>query len=406
VAVATEEQRPIRLVVDDDLERSRLTVLFRLLLAIPHIVWVILWGIAALVATIAIWFVILVKEQAPDGLHGFVARYVRYATHVSAYVFLATNPYPGFGGNPGYAIDLEIAPPERQSRWSGLFRLFLALPAIALAAALGGRLSFGFPRGAAAIAAVLAWFAILALGRAPRGLRDLTAYAIGYGAQAGGYLLLLTPRYPSSDPVLAEPYSELPEHPLRVVVTDDLERPRLAVLFRLLLAIPHLLWLALWSIAAFFVAIAAWVAALVSGRVPSGLHRFLAAFVRYALHVQAYLYLVGRQFPGFTGRPGSYEVDLQIDEPGAQNRWKTLFRLFFALPALLLASALGAVVLVAAFLGWWYALVRGRMPEGLRNLGAACLRYTEQTTAYLILVTERYPYAAPVLRASPAQSFR
>jgi Domain of unknown function (DUF4389) len=63
-------------------------------------------------------------------------------------------------------------------------------------------------------------------------------------------------------------------------------------------------------------------------------------------------------------------------------------------------------VLVAAFLGWWYALVRGRMPEGLRNLGAACLRYTEQTTAFLILATERYPYAAPVLGGRPALDVR
>ncbi len=37
------------------------------------------------------------------------------------------------------------------------------------------------------------------------------------------------------------------------------------------------------------------------------------------------------------------------------------------------------------------------MPEGLRNLGASCLRYTAQTYAYLFLVTDRYPYATPVL---------
>jgi hypothetical protein len=38
------------------------------------------------------------------------------------------------------------------------------------------------------------------------------------------------------------------------------------------------------------------------------------------------------------------------------------------------------------------------MPEGLRNLGAACLRYSAQTTAYALLLTNRYPYGAPVLR--------
>jgi Domain of unknown function (DUF4389) len=75
-----------------------------------------------------------------------------------------------------------------------------------------------------------------------------------------------------------------------------------------------------------------------------------------------------------------------------------LFRFFLAIPAFVVASALGGVVFVVAFLGWWYALFKARMPEGLRNLGVACLRYSAQTTGYMLLVTERYPYSAPVLR--------
>jgi hypothetical protein len=423
VAVASPD-RPIRLVVrDDDLRRSRLTVFFRLLLAIPHLIWMTLWGIAAFVVAFILWLAVLIEGKAPEILHDFVAGYVRYATHVGAYILLAANPYPGFRGRPGYPVDVEIDPPERQSRWTGFFRLLLALPALLLAVVLGGGFSSGSPgstwgsargdeyaawsgisvTGAAAVAAFLAWFAILARGSAPRGLRDLVAYAIGYGAQAGGYLLLLTGRYPSSDPALAEPFAELPQHPVRTVVTDDLERPRLAVLFRLLLAIPHLVWLALWSVVAAFAVIVGWFATLVTGRLPAALHRFLAAYLRYSTHVIAYLYVVGRKFPGFTGRAGSYGIDVEIDPPADQNRWKTLFRLFLAIPALLLGSALGGVAFVVAFLGWWYALVKGRMPDGLRNLGVACLRYSAQTYAYLFLLTDRYPYGAPVLERREAE---
>ena len=417
-------ERPIRLVVrDDDLRRSRLTVFFRLLLAIPHLVWLTLWGIAAFVVAFILWLAVLIEGKAPEILHDFVAGYVRYATHVGAYVFLAANPYPGFRGAPGYAVDLEIDPPQRQSRWTGFFRLLLALPPLLLAAALGGGFYWGSTSsswgsaggeeealwsgfslaGVTAVAAFLAWFVALVLGRAPRGLRDLIAYAMSYGAQTSGYLLLLTGTYPSSDPALAEPFADLPEHPVRIVVTDELERSRLTVFFRLFLAIPHFVWLALWSVAAFFTAIAAWVVALLIGRVPTVLHRFLAAYVRYATHVFAYVYLVGRKFPGFTGRAGSYGVDVEIDPPTRQSRWKTFFRLFLAIPALIIEGALGGVLLVVAFLTWWYALVRGRMPEGLRNLGASCLRYNAQTSAYLFLVTGRYPYASPVLegRAEP-----
>lgn len=395
--------RPIRLVVSDgDLRRSRLTVFFRLFLAIPHLIWLLLWGIAVNVVVFVLWLALLIEARAPTMLHDFVAGYVRYATHVGAYLFLAANPYPGFRGAVGYPVDVEIAPPARQNRWKTLFRLVLALPAFILAGTLGSGFGMFGPAalyfsGAAGTAAFLTWFVAVVRGRAPSGLRDLVAYTLQYGAQAAGYFLLLTDRYPNSDPALLEPLPELPEHPVRLEVTDDLGRSRLTVLFRLLLAIPHLIWITLWSVPAAFAVIAAWFAALVMGRVPTALHRFLAAYVRYWTHVMAYLYVVGRRFPGFTGREGSYGIELTVEPPTRQSRWKTLFRLFLALPALLVASALGNALLVVAILGWWASLVRGEMPEGLRNLGASCLRYTSQTYAYFALLTDRYPYATPVL---------
>ena len=418
--VSSPGPRPVRLVVRDDLERTRLTVFFRIVLALPLLLWVVLRGVAAFLVGFVNWLAVLVQGEVPESTHDFVASYIRYSTQVSAYVFLAADPYPWFRVQQDYPIDVEIDPPVRQGRWGGFFRLVLALPALLLATALGGGFASGSSGqgswtassssteeavwwnvssvgGVAAVAAVLAWFVILVRGGAPRGLRDLTAFTIGYAAQAGAYLFLLTPRYPTSDPELAEPYGELPQHPVRLVVTDDLERPRLTVLFRLFLAIPHFVWLFFWTVAVAFVEIVAWVAALALGRVPDSLHRFLAAYVRYVTHLFAFVCLVGRRFPGFTGRAGSYAVDLEIEPPTRQSRWKTLFRLFLAIPAFLLAGALGGVAFVIGFLAWWYALATGRMPEGMRNLGASCLRYSGQTYAYSLLVTSRYPYGGPIL---------
>lgn len=414
-------QRPIRLVVrDDGLERSRLTVFLRLFLAIPLFVWVTLRGIAAFVVAVVNWLAVLVQKEVPSSTHDFVASYVRYATQVSAYVFLAANPYPWFRCQSDYPVDVEIDGPVQQGRWAGFFRLVLALPALLLATTLGsgfvtgssgqgswtasdgneetiawGASSFG---GVAAAGALLAWFFILALGRAPRGLRDLVAFALGYGAQAAGYLFLLTPRYPTSDPALAEPYSQLPRHPVRAVVTDDLARPRLTILFRLFLAIPHFVWILLWTLVVFTIAPFVWILAIILGRLPHALHRFFAAYVRYATHLVAFVYVIGRRFPGFTGREGSYGIDVEVDPPARQHRLTILFRWVLAIPAVIVASALGGVVFVIAFLGWWYALATGRMPEGMRNLGVTCLRYSAQTYAYALLVTGRYPYAAPVLQ--------
>lgn len=179
---------PIRLVVTDDLRRNRLTVFFRLILAIPHFVWVTLWGIVALLAAIANWFATLVRGTSPEGLHGFLATYLRYQTHVWAYVLLLADPYPGFGGKPGYPIDIEIEPPAPQNRWTVGFRLILAIPALIIARIM---------TNLAQAIAIFSWVVALVLGRLPEGMRNFGAFALRYDQQTSGYVLLLTSRYPS-----------------------------------------------------------------------------------------------------------------------------------------------------------------------------------------------------------------
>src|SRR5262249_3935148 len=136
-----------------------------------------------------------------EGLHEFVGGFIRYVVHVEGYLLLVANPYPGFYlfETGGYPIDVELPPPGRQSRWVTGFRLFLAAPAILLSGAFiggpgGGSGSYRFGFGAAGTAAFLTWFFALATGRAPRGARDVAAWALGYSAHASAYLLLLTDR--------------------------------------------------------------------------------------------------------------------------------------------------------------------------------------------------------------------
>jgi hypothetical protein len=179
---------PIRLVVEDDLRRSRLTVFFRLVLAIPHVVWLYLWGIAASVAAVVAWFAALLNGRVPDGVHEFVARFLRYQTQVLAYAMLAADAFPDFDGAHPYAVDLEVAPPAPQSRLTVFFRLLLAIPAVVLASVL---LYVG------QIVAFFGWFVALATGVLPGGMRDLVAFTIRYHVQAQAYQLLLTQRYPS-----------------------------------------------------------------------------------------------------------------------------------------------------------------------------------------------------------------
>jgi hypothetical protein len=192
-------------------------------------------------------------------------------------------------------------------------------------------------------------------------------------------------------------------HPVAIRLDGDLDRPRLLVAFRPLLVVPHLCWLALWAILVAPAALAAWVVALVSARVPAPLHDFLAAFVRTAAHVSAFLHLVGRPYPGFLGREGGYPIDLTIAPPARQRRLGVLVRPALAFPALLLASVYALLALVVGVLAWCAALATGRMPAGLRDLGAAALRYQAQTVGYLLLLTSRYPDASPRLDVPPTE---
>nr|MBA2331911.1 DUF4389 domain-containing protein [Actinomycetota bacterium] len=357
--------------------------------------------------------------RPPAGLHGFLSSYTRYSAHLSAYLFLATNPYPGFTGEPGYPLDVELPGPALQPRWKTALRLVLALPALLMTAVIGsgsvgggggggrgGEADWGLllsGGGLVALCGILGWFAALALGRMPNGLRDLAAYGIGYTAQTSAYLLLVTDRYPNSDPERSGREWSLPPHAIGVEVEDDGSRSRLTVFFRFLLALPHFVWLALWSVPAFLAAILNGIVTLIQGRSATPLHRFLAAYIRYSVHVTAFVTLVGSRFPGFTGEPG-YSVEITIGAPERQNRLVTLFRSILVIPALVVSGGLGAALAVIAFLGWFAALATGRMPEGLRKLGVVAVRYLAQTNAYWLILTDDYPYASPALRAPNDES--
>jgi uncharacterized protein DUF4389 len=398
-----EPGKPIRLTISDDLSRSRLTVFFRLLLAIPHFVWLTLWGIAVLVVAILNWFATLFTGRSPEPFHRFLAAYTRYSVHVGSFLYLAANPFPGFTGKRGsYPVDIDIDPPERQNRWVTLFRIFLVLPAALISSALiggGGGFSssagsYSVSGGVGGLVAVFAWFVCLVRARMPRGFRELIAYGVGYGAQVTGYVFLLTDRYPTSDPA-AYPVVEPSQQPIALAREDDLRRSRLTVFFRLLLALPHFVWLSLWAVVALLAGIVNGIATLIAGRSPDGLHNFLGCFIRYQAQVYAYAGLVANPFPGFLGRPRSYPVEVEIASSAEQNRWITFFRIILALPAMFIAAGFGLVLFLVAFLGWFSALARGKMPRGMANLGAYAVRYGAQTYGYFYVLTDRYPYTGP-----------
>ncbi len=179
---------PIQLTVSDDLARTRLTVAFRIILAIPHFIWLALWGFVTELAVIISWFATLFAGQTPAGLHNFIAQYTRYSTQVIGYVLFLADPYPGFLGDRPYPADLVIAPPAPQNRWKTGFRFILAIPAVIVTGVL---------RYLVVVIAIISWFVCLFTGTMPLGLRNLTAWIVRFTQQTNAYVSLLTDRYPS-----------------------------------------------------------------------------------------------------------------------------------------------------------------------------------------------------------------
>jgi 2-(1,2-epoxy-1,2-dihydrophenyl)acetyl-CoA isomerase len=183
-------------------------------------------------------------------------------------------------------------------------------------------------------------------------------------------------------------------HPIALVVTDDRRRWRLSALLRLFLSLPHQFLISAWIYLLMPLWPIVWIVTLVKGRTPAGLHGFLERSVRYWTHVTAYVWLVADPFPSFRGWRGTYPVDLAVAAPAPQSRWKTAIRPVLAIPALILAYVLNLVLIVVGVISWLIAIFAARVPKGLRDLGAYCIRYQAQTGGYLLFLTDRYPSLA------------
>jgi len=83
-------------IVDPPAPRNRMTVAFRVLLALPHFVVLAFVLIAWHVTTIIAWFVILITGNYPKGLYEFGAGALRWRLRVDAYVLLLVDDYPPF----------------------------------------------------------------------------------------------------------------------------------------------------------------------------------------------------------------------------------------------------------------------------------------------------------------------
>lgn len=210
-----------------------------------------------------------------------------------------------------YPVTVRLHPQlDERNRLTAAFRFFLALPhlilvggPVAMVSSVGWSTNGGAEAGGgsggllsivAGIAVLLAWLALLAAGRYPDVLRRFVAFYLQWRVRAIAYLTLLRDEYP--------PFGE-GDYPAEL----DLPRPaaprnRLTILFRIFLAIPHLVALWALSLAWAFTTAVAWVVILFTGRYPETLYGFAIGVLAWNMRVEAYLFLLRDEYPPFTLR--------------------------------------------------------------------------------------------------------
>ncbi len=212
VSIVTD--RHVSLRIDERLQgRNRLTVAFRVFLAMPHLLLVggpiafglsIGWqarhgaspdwaggtgllGAVAACAALINCVVILATARPLAGLERLVVFFLRWRTRVLVYVTMLRDEYPPFGEG-SYPAELVITPQVgHRNRLTVLLRVVLLVPHFLVLWLLSVLWL---------LTSIVAWFAILLTGSYPRDLYDYAVYVLRWSLRVESYLLLLHDDYP------------------------------------------------------------------------------------------------------------------------------------------------------------------------------------------------------------------
>jgi hypothetical protein len=192
-------------------DRNRLTVAFRLILAIPHLLLVGgigmgfalqggngnvgsslgsetgLLGAVAYILAIVSWFTIVIGGTYIPAIRQYTTFYLRWRVRALSYLMLLQDGYPPFG-DAVYPASLAMVEPEgSRRRLTVAFRLILIIPHLIVV----GLLTLAWW-----ITSFIAWFAILVTGTYPQGLYEFGVGVLRWFIRVEGYLLLLVDEYP------------------------------------------------------------------------------------------------------------------------------------------------------------------------------------------------------------------
>lgn len=208
-------------------------------------------------------------------------------------------------------------------------------------------------------------------------------------------------------------------YPVTFDVTPQItERNRVTVLFRLILAIPHLLLVGGPGLAfsggssrgrddfgGFFtilpstgalglvagvMSVISWFAIVFTGKQPKGLWDFTVFYLKWRSRAVSYMALLCDDYPPFGA--GEYPVQFNIAEfPTERDRLSVGLRIIYVIPHAIVLFFVGIAWAVTAVIGWFAILFTGSYPESLYKFGIGYLRWSLRVESYILLIQDKYP---------------
>jgi hypothetical protein len=190
-----------------EIPRNRLTVAFRLIVAIPILILIgtvagggmVDWGENAEAArtsataggllSLPVLLMIVFRQKYPRWWFDWNLQLMRFANRVGSYLALLRDEYPST--DEEQAVHLDFPYPDASTelnRWMPLVKWLLAIPHFIVLI---------FLWLAAIVVTIIAWFAILFTGNHPRGMFDFVTGVMRWSNRVSAYaFVLVTDRYP------------------------------------------------------------------------------------------------------------------------------------------------------------------------------------------------------------------
>jgi hypothetical protein len=184
------EDPAVELVAAGPVKQRRLTVAFRLILAIPHIFVLFFLDLAGFVVVFLGWWGALFMGRLPRFAVTYLSGLVRWNARVYGYSFLLTDDYPPFkfDDDLAYPVVIAIPPPGRLNRFAVFFRLVLAIWAhivLSVVSSAGN-----------VIVIFIAWLIMLITGKLPAPLHLAFTAVLRFQTRYYCYMCMLTSTYP------------------------------------------------------------------------------------------------------------------------------------------------------------------------------------------------------------------